>query len=709
MSQFAVESMPNPFQQRLSSPASGPLDIVLLAFRENISYDMVTGAVHSLAIKRYNEARELSDSGAFNPGTLAPLLQRDLYDILLGGFHAVRVGAKTAHQYTFLVMCVLMASTWKHRSLQRMPAPAWKSVRSLLSVIKNCLVDLISPPKGVRSDSSPPRLTKATTQRLDFSIVVLHFSALDRALRNVLFKVWPHAPLLPTLKSLELIKNTFSVQGVRCQWLLLSALTKSLSEGTIGATATVLPMLESKLYEQYWRSVFKKALYNGALYVYDGIPMMAKRVQNIATMMLIESAIYRTSATHFSDVVDLVGLNFENEILKEGDPRKDLSGWGQSSNIRKPISNNGKTLLKTASKWVRAWGNDMLFGAPLKKCEELVVLFEMLKHRRWHAASEYCESSSEQDCGERAHLASVLEIAKRDYTVKQLQAKHGVGVPDDLVPLLKDATLADVEAWKKNAANFSLAPTLKEENIVWVDTVALAEEMVNELKGANVVGIDLEWRDPAPVSLLQIATITKAYLIDASRASMEDHRALHSVLATTLEELLVSTEIVKCAFGAKVDFRRLAVAFPSLTYVVGDTGPTRKPGLMQSLVDFSLPPDGTPGPIQVLIPEKCEEYRKQYKEYTGMEEGREAQAGAGAGESEVSARRCGRRKRTKKKAPVWHLSLTRLCKEVFGLGLDKTEQCSNWERRPLNHRQVVYAANDAHVLVRLYAKYLEAL
>lgn len=43
--------------------------------------------------------------------------------------------------------------------------------------------------------------------------------------------------------------------------------------------------------------------------------------------------------------------------------------------------------------------------------------------------------------------------------------------------------------------------------------------------------------------------------------------------------------------------------------------------------------------------------------------------------------------------------LVRLC---FGKGLDKSEQCSNWEKRPLRDAQRFYAATDAACLLDLY-------
>ena len=49
-------------------------------------------------------------------------------------------------------------------------------------------------------------------------------------------------------------------------------------------------------------------------------------------------------------------------------------------------------------------------------------------------------------------------------------------------------------------------------------------------------------------------------------------------------------------------------------------------------------------------------------------------------------------------------SLTKLSGVTLGRTLDKTEQCSNWDRRPLKPSQLAYAALDAEVLVRIFEK-----
>eukprot|EP00964_Phaeocystis_antarctica_P155703 scaffold124981_cov78-Phaeocystis_antarctica.AAC.3 len=47
-------------------------------------------------------------------------------------------------------------------------------------------------------------------------------------------------------------------------------------------------------------------------------------------------------------------------------------------------------------------------------------------------------------------------------------------------------------------------------------------------------------------------------------------------------------------------------------------------------------------------------------------------------------------------------SLRRVCARTIGVRLDKTQQCSNWARRPLEQDQLMYAALDAQILLQVY-------
>lgn len=51
-------------------------------------------------------------------------------------------------------------------------------------------------------------------------------------------------------------------------------------------------------------------------------------------------------------------------------------------------------------------------------------------------------------------------------------------------------------------------------------------------------------------------------------------------------------------------------------------------------------------------------------------------------------------------------SLTSVCRKLLGKALDKAEQCSYWDRRPLLPSQLTYAALDAHILLQLQSKFV---
>jgi ribonuclease D len=53
-------------------------------------------------------------------------------------------------------------------------------------------------------------------------------------------------------------------------------------------------------------------------------------------------------------------------------------------------------------------------------------------------------------------------------------------------------------------------------------------------------------------------------------------------------------------------------------------------------------------------------------------------------------------------------NLSELCKDLLGKQLDKAEQDSVWDRRPLRQSQLQYAALDAYCLIELFEKCKES-
>ncbi|KGL81519.1 putative exonuclease mut-7, partial [Tinamus guttatus] len=179
------------------------------------------------------------------------------------------------------------------------------------------------------------------------------------------------------------------------------------------------------------------------------------------------------------------------------------------------------------------------------------------------------------------------------------------------------------------------------------------------LKPGQVVGIDMEWRPSfgvigkPRVSLLQIAVDEEVFLLDLpqllEKAEREDEK---EKLSQFIQRLYLDPGITKLGYGMSGDLKSLAATCSALKDVDKQA---------QGVVDL-LTVDKQ---VDVLAPEpSCED--RAFRQ------------------------------------PERGLSL--LVQHVLGKPLDKTEQLSNWEKRPLREEQILYAASDAYCLLEVYGK-----
>jgi hypothetical protein len=56
----------------------------------------------------------------------------------------------------------------------------------------------------------------------------------------------------------------------------------------------------------------------------------------------------------------------------------------------------------------------------------------------------------------------------------------------------------------------------------------------------------------------------------------------------------------------------------------------------------------------------------------------------------------------KEEKKLKNLGLSTLCQYMLGKSLDKAEQCSVWNRRPLRKSQIRYSSLDAYAILMLY-------
>ncbi|XP_068270241.1 exonuclease mut-7 homolog isoform X3 [Nyctibius grandis] len=204
----------------------------------------------------------------------------------------------------------------------------------------------------------------------------------------------------------------------------------------------------------------------------------------------------------------------------------------------------------------------------------------------------------------------------------------------------------------------------------WEETLPCWEKV---LRPGQVVGIDMEWRPSfgmvgkPRVSLLQIALKDEVFLFDLPQLlEQAETEGEKEKLPHFIQKLYSNAAITKLGYGMSGDLNNLAATWSALK----DTDKQAQ-GVVDLLkVDKQLQKssiDWKKGgrKVDVLSPEQsCED-----RGFRQPEKG-----------------------------------LSLLVQHVLGKPLDKTEQLSNWEKRPLREEQILYAASDAYCLLEIYEK-----
>uniref|UniRef100_A0A8C3WTF6 Exonuclease 3'-5' domain containing 3 n=1 Tax=Catagonus wagneri TaxID=51154 RepID=A0A8C3WTF6_9CETA len=185
----------------------------------------------------------------------------------------------------------------------------------------------------------------------------------------------------------------------------------------------------------------------------------------------------------------------------------------------------------------------------------------------------------------------------------------------------------------------------------WED---LARHEAELLQPGQVVGVDLEWRPSfgtggrPRVSLMQVAVEGRAFLLDLPQllgpAGGQEPQAVSQLLC----RLLADPSITKLGYGMAGDLRSLGASCPALAEAQKQ---------LRGSLDL----------LQV---------HKQMRVADTPAPGVDGTAGP--------------------------RGLSLLVQQVLGKPLDKLQQLSDWDRRPLREEQLVYAAADAYCLLEVY-------
>ncbi|XP_042691771.1 exonuclease mut-7 homolog isoform X4 [Centrocercus urophasianus] len=204
----------------------------------------------------------------------------------------------------------------------------------------------------------------------------------------------------------------------------------------------------------------------------------------------------------------------------------------------------------------------------------------------------------------------------------------------------------------------------------WEDMMQCCEKV---LQPGQIVGIDMEWRPSfgmvgkPRVSLLQLAVRDEVFLLDLPRLlEQAEVKGEKEKLPHIIQRLYSDAAITKLGYGMSGDLSSLAATCSTLKGMDKQS---------QSVVDLLT--------IDKLLQKSSIDWKKGSLKVDALP-------------PEQSCEDEGLRQ------PEKGLSL--LVQHVLGKPLDKTEQMSNWEKRPLREEQILYAASDAYCLLEVYEK-----
>lgn len=202
------------------------------------------------------------------------------------------------------------------------------------------------------------------------------------------------------------------------------------------------------------------------------------------------------------------------------------------------------------------------------------------------------------------------------------------------------------------------------QKILLVETEKQFNECLNDIKNCKLISIDSEWftnqfqlrTNIVTVSLIQIATEKTCYLIDC-----ELLKPLHSYLERLIQDIVNCPDIRKLGYNIAHDYHMIWISYEHH---------------FKQVANLNLKP------IEPLQPKNSIDLRDLF-----------AQLSSTNGELfNYSRLQIGSN----------FSGLANLTYSLLEVGIDKTEQLSNWSRRPLRQSQITYAAIDAICLLQCY-------
>ncbi|XP_077354171.1 exonuclease mut-7 homolog isoform X3 [Festucalex cinctus] len=209
---------------------------------------------------------------------------------------------------------------------------------------------------------------------------------------------------------------------------------------------------------------------------------------------------------------------------------------------------------------------------------------------------------------------------------------------------------AHSEEWMPSEAHcqkFYQVPLAKEK-VQHVDTLEALQSCSDTLlKNGGVVGVDMEWQptfgcsSAQQVALIQLATFDTIFLLDLCANGF----CQHPETIAFMRRFFAEQNVLKVGYGMAGDLKCLKSTWPQFL---------EKPLKLEGMLDL----------LNIHRKIKCGKVSREDPAEKG---------------------------------------LSLLVQQVLGKALDKTEQMSNWKKRPLRVSQIIYAVTDAYCLLDVYS------
>ncbi|XP_057404041.1 exonuclease mut-7 homolog isoform X5 [Balaenoptera acutorostrata] len=274
--------------------------------------------------------------------------------------------------------------------------------------------------------------------------------------------------------------------------------------------------------------------------------------------------------------------------------------------------------------------------------------------------AEHVQGLVGQDQGLQEQLLQLL--ASHDDAALVAQCALDLLLPEERLPASVAAELRQLRIQERTAEaplengkdDYYQLPISREHLHFLASWEDLARHQEELLQPGRVVGVDLEWRPSfgaggrPRASLMQVAVEGRVFLLDLPRLSSPAGGQAPQAFSRLVSRLLADPSITKLGYGIAGDLRSLGASCPALAQAEKQ---------LQGSVDL----------LQVH-----RQMRAAHRPAPGVD--------GAAGPRGLSL----------------------LVRQVLGKPLDKMQQLSNWDRRPLGEGQLVYAAADAYCLLEVY-------